>query len=202
MPQLNMTFEMAGLPELNARLDETAQGIAGPAARDALQAGGDIVKEEAQQLVRRKTGALADDIVAVVHMTKGVMSSDRVSSEAQNYVLIGAAWAPDFYRRVARYSRRPGDNPPEADLTTNPGLYGYFLEVGHRGPGQGLAHNVEYNRDRKAAKKQGLKVDSSKYGSLAVPPYPWLEPAFDASHDRAFEKMSDIIKLALSRVGK
>ncbi len=192
MPQMNVTFEMEGLPELAKRLDGIARGITGPLTRDALQAGGDYVATYAMLEVHRKTGALASDIVAVVHMTAGSYSSDRVSRAAEQYVLIGAAWAPDFYRRVAR-NRGASGREAEADQTTNPGLYGYFLEVGHRAPGQGLAHNADYQRDSKRARKQGLKVDSNLYGAKTVPPYPWLEPAFETSKDGAFSIMADMI---------
>ncbi|MFZ0322304.1 MAG: hypothetical protein WAL56_24465 [Candidatus Sulfotelmatobacter sp.] len=47
-------FDIEGLPELNARLDKIATLIAGLIAREALQAGGKIIKGRAMENVHKK----------------------------------------------------------------------------------------------------------------------------------------------------
>jgi hypothetical protein len=192
MPQINLQFEIAGLPELNNNLDKIAVVVATPIAREALQAGGAVIKAEAEREVHRLTGALAADIIVVTRVSEGSMASDRISKPGEKYVLIGPAWNPDNYRRVAT-RRRAESREAAPDQTTNPGVYGYFLEVGHRAPGQGLANNAQYQRDARHARRQGKRVDTSKYGHLSTPPYPWLGPSFEATKDIAVERVADVI---------
>src|ERR1700727_1317148 len=106
------TFRIDGLPELNARLDKIAKAVSGPIAREALQAGGKVIKDRAVQNMRRLTGALAEDIVVVSRMREEGL---------EKYVLIGPGWNPDSYRRVAN---RQASNRQivRADQTTNPGI--------------------------------------------------------------------------------
>lgn len=185
------TFDIEGLPELNARLDKIAAMVSGPIAREALEAGGKIIKDRAVANVRKLTGALAEDIITVTRMREEGL---------EKYVLIGPGWEPNAYRRV---SNRTVKNRAvaSADQTTNPGVYGYFLEVGHRAPGQGLAHNLEFKRAQYAARKQGKRVDTSKYGNLSTPAYPWLGPAVDSERDAALQAASDVIETRLSEQG-
>jgi HK97 gp10 family phage protein len=186
------TFDIEGLPELNARLDKIATVVAGPIVREALQAGGKIIKDAAVENVRRKTGALASDVIIVTRMREEGL---------EKYVLIGPGWDPNAYRRVARNRRVGNREVASADQSTNPGVYGYFLEVGHRAPGQGLAHNPQFKRDQAAARKQGKKVDTSKYGHLTTPPYPWLGPAVESERDAAIEAAAEVIEKRLAEQG-
>jgi HK97 gp10 family phage protein len=188
---LEPTFDIEGLPELNARLDKIATLVSGPIARDALEAGGTIIKARAVEEVHKKTGALAADIVTVTRMK---------SDGQEKYVLIGPAWNPDAYRRIAR-GRGASNREAHPDQTSNPGVYGYFLERGHRAPGQGLAHNQQFRRDQAAARKQGKRVNSRDYGHLSTPPYPWLEPAFNQSKDEAVAAAADVIESRLGELG-
>jgi hypothetical protein len=55
-------------PELNARLDKIAVMVANPITREALQACGKVIKDRAEELVDKKTGVLAKDIVVVTCM--------------------------------------------------------------------------------------------------------------------------------------
>ena len=146
---MNAVFSITGLPALNARLDRIAQNVAGPITREALQAGGKIIQIRAEELVHRLTGVLAKDIVVVTR----VRADSTAGGPGQKYVLIGPGWNPDQYRRVAR-NRGASGREAAADQTTNPGVYGYFLEVGHRAPGQGLAHDKRFKRDQAAAREQ------------------------------------------------
>jgi hypothetical protein len=184
------TFDIEGLPELNARLDKLATLVSKPIAREAVQAGGKLIKDKAAQNVHRLTGALADDLVMV---------SRSRSDGLEQYVLIGPAWEGGAYRRIAR-NRGASSREVSADQTTNPGIYGYFLEEGHRAPGQGLAGNPQYQRGRAAAKKQGKKVNTHDYGHLSTPAYPWLGPAVDAEHDAAIAAAAEVIENRLAEL--
>jgi len=185
------TFDIEGLPELNAKLDEISSLVSGPIAREALQAGGKLIKDAAVEKVHRRTGALAEDIVIVTRMRE---------QGIEKYVLIGPAWNPEAYRRVAR-GRGARNGEAHADQSTNAGVYGLFLETGHRAPGQGLAHNLQFRRDERAAKKQGRKVNSHDYGHLTTPPYPWLGPAIDEQADNALQAAADVIEQRFSEQG-
>lgn len=186
------TFDIEGLPELNARLDKIANMVAGPIAREALQAGGALIKNQAVENVHKLTGALAADIIIVSRMREEGL---------EKYVLIGPGWEPNAYRRVARNRHAGNRAAASADQTTNPGIYGYFLEVGHRAPDQGLAHNSEFKRDQRAARKRGAKVDTSQYGQLATPAYPWLGPAVQSEGDAAIRAAAEVIEARLAEQG-
>jgi HK97 gp10 family phage protein len=214
---MQFVFSIDGLPELNARLDKIAVVVANPVTRDALQAGGKVIKDKAEQLVHRLTGMLAGDIVVVTRMR----TASQATGTDQKYVLIGPGWNPDLTRhsgfgvsrgpyatKLGAISRQASNREVKpADATTNPGVYGYFLEVGHRAPGEGLNSNQKYRRDAAAARKQGKRLNSyttptsRDYGNLSTPPYPWLEPAFDQSKDQAVAKMAEVIESELGALG-
>lgn len=185
------TFEIEGLPELAKRLDEIASAASGPITKHALQAGGAIIQARAEELVHKLTGTLSKDIVVVT----------RVRGDGrEQYVLIGPGYNADVYRRVA-HNRGASGREAQADYATNPGIYGLFLEVGHRAPNEGLAHNQQYRRDAAASRKQGKQADTSKYGNLSTPPYPWLGPAFEQTKDEAMETAAEVIKTELEGQG-
>jgi hypothetical protein len=188
---LEPTFDIEGLPELNAKLDQISALVSGPIAREALQAGGNIIKHRAVENVHKRTGALAADIVIVTRMQE---------QGVQKYVLIGPAWNPEAYRRVAR-GRGARSGEAHADQTTNPGVYGLFLEEGHRAPGQGLASNLQYKRDAAAARKQGRRINTHDYGHLTTPPYPWLGPAVDSETDNALQAAAEVIEQRFTEQG-
>ena len=211
-------FSINGLPALNARLDKIAVVVANPITRAALQAGGKVIRDRAEELVHRLTGMLAGDIVVVTRMRADSTSG----GPAQKYVLIGPGWNPDLTRHSGLaghpYASKTGAigaanrgasnrEVRPADQTTNPGVYGFFLEVGHRAPGEGLAHNKLYRRDAAALSKQGRLLNtyttpsSRDYGNLSTPPYPWLEPAFNESEEEAFQVMADVINDQLNALG-
>ena len=145
---METTFKLEGLPELAARLDSIATVVSGPIARHGLEAGGEVIAEQARANVHKLTGMLADDVVVVV----------RVHQEAgESYALIGPGWDPEAFRSTQQRRGRWANEAPAPDETTNPGLYGKFLETGHREPGQGLAHNLDYQRARRQAKKNGTR---------------------------------------------
>ena len=191
------TFEVDGLPELNARLDKIATLVSGPIAREALQAGGALIKDRAIENVHRLTGALASDIIMVTRMGEEGL---------EKYILIGPGFDPNQFRRVAP-GRRAGNRDAHADQTTNPGVYGYFLEVGHRAPQQGLAHNAEYQRAARFSRKQGKMLNSftnpssRDYGHLSTPAYPFLGPAVEEEGEAALQAAADVIERRLAEQG-
>jgi HK97 gp10 family phage protein len=185
---MDLIFSIDGIPELNARLDSIATAVANPIAKEALEAGGNIVKAAAVSTVHRLTGTLAEDIVVVTRMR---------GDGAEKYVLIGPGWSPDAYRRVAR-NRGASGREASPDQTSNPGVYGFFLEVGHRAPGKGLSHDLQYKRDSSAAKKRGKRVNTHDYGHMSTPPYPWLGPAFDESKEAAVQEIAAVVEKRLS----
>ncbi len=84
---------------------------------------------------------------------------------------------PTSFRRVTNRSARNRDAAPEPDQTTNPGVPRYFLEVGHRAAGLGLAHNGDPERAARFSRKQPQPLNtytnpsSRDYGHLSTPPY-------------------------------
>jgi hypothetical protein len=164
---------------------------------------------------------LAGDIVVVTRIKQASAPVGQGHFNAgEKYVLIGPGWNPDLTRhsglsgtpyasKTGPIGNRQASNRQvaAADQTTNPGVYGYFLEVGHRAPGQGLTHNLDYRRAQRALAKQGKKLNtyttpsSRDYGHLSTAPYPWLKPAFDGSKDEAVSKMAEVIESRLDGLG-
>jgi hypothetical protein len=177
--------DIEGIPQLGLELDRMQQAIAGPIAREALQAGGNILADAARANIHSITGALAADVVVQIALFR---------ENYQSYALIGPGWDAGNFRRVAKNRR----GIPQADQTTNPGVYGYFVEVGHRAPGLGLAHNAQFQLDYRQARKQGRRLDtfsnpsSRAYGHLDTPPHPWLMPAAAAEGGAAVDAVRDV----------
>ena len=143
--------------------------------------------------MHKLTGTLAGDIIVKIVLFQ---------QNLQSYALIGPGWDPQQYRRVTQ-GRGARNREVFADQTTNPGIYGYFLEVGHRAPGKGLARNPEYKRAQGALRKQGRLLNtytqpsSRDYGHLSTPAYPWLEPAAVEQGAAAVAAMSEEIQVRL-----
>lgn len=192
---LKSTFEIDGLPEMAARLDKIAVMIAGPISKEAVRAGGELIQDAATANVHKLTGLLASEIIVKV-----------VQQSSQTYALIGPAWDPDQYRRVTK-NRGARNREVHADQTTNPGVYGYFLEVGHRAPSRGLAHNPEYRRAQSALRKRGRALNtytqpsSHEYGELSTPAYPYLGPAVESEKDAALAAAAEVIESRLAEQG-
>jgi hypothetical protein len=155
-----------------------------------------VIQQRAEELVHRLTGALAGDIVVVTR----IRADSTAGGPGSKYVLIGPGWNPDSYRRVAR-NRGASGREAAPDQTTNPGVYGFFLEVGHRSPGKGLTNDAQYKRDSYQARKHGKKVNTHDYGKLTTPPYPWLQPAFEQTKEHAMDVMADVIRDRMGALG-
>lgn len=176
---MNLTFEITGLPQLAKNLDTVAEVVSGPITKHMLEAGGEIIRAQAEANVHKLTGRLAGDIVVVTRVHQ---------DHAESYVLIGPGWDPESFRRTVQRRGKYANEAPAADQTTNPGLYGLFLETGHRDPGRGLAHDLDYKRARRAA---GHSISTAEFGTLSTPPYPWLGPAFNDRKEEALEVMAE-----------
>lgn len=183
---MEVKFEIEGLPQLAQRLDTIATIVSGPILRQGLEAGGEVIAVAARANIHRVTGMLADDVVIVV----------RVYQEAgECYALIGPGWDPEKFTRTRQRRGRWANEAPAQ--TSNPGLYGKFVETGHRDAGEGLAHDLAYQRARYAAKKRGEKLNTAEFGTLTTPPHPWLGPAFEATKDEALEVVAESIRAQL-----
>jgi hypothetical protein len=218
---MQAVFSIDGLPALNARLDKIAIIVANPITREALEEGGKVIQKRAETLVHRLTGMLASDIVVVTRIRGATAAvGSGATSVGEKYVLIGPAWNPDLTRhaglagqpyasKIGAIGNRKASNRAvaAADQTTNPGVYGLFLEVGHRAPGKGLSHNPEFKRASSALRKQGKLLNtkttpsSRDYGQLSTPPYAWLEPAFEQTKGEALQKMAEVIDQRLGALG-
>ncbi len=170
---MEILFSIDGLPEMAKKLDDIAQAVAGPIAAEALQAGGEVIARQAEANIHSVSGALAEDIIVT-----------RVKGKAgERYVLIGPGFNPESFRRSVVRRGKYATEAPAADQTTNPGVYGLFVEVGHGPPG--------VHRERQRAKRNGVQIE---YGSHETPPHPWLGPAFEATKDEAVEVMAQTIR--------
>jgi HK97 gp10 family phage protein len=173
-------FEVSGLAELARRLDQLPIALAREVARPALEAAGEIIVSAAEQSVPRKTGELADDIIAVV----------KIGSDLANMrVLVGPG-----YPGPGMKTRRRGRYAGSADRTTSPGIYGGFVESGHGMPGYSWASRFGSSKQRR---RTGRQIE---LGSHDVPPHPWLKPAFESSQDAAVEAVAEHFREALGRV--
>jgi HK97 gp10 family phage protein len=163
------------------QLEENMQSI--PAqlesriARQALEAGGNIVLAAARESAPVKTGELSEDLIIKVHVNTS-------GNYADNYVLIG----PGYDRGKLR-ARKRGKYAGQLDSSTSPGVYGKFVEEGHAPPG-GAA-------DKRRARRRGIEIE---FGGRETPPHPWLGPAFDGSKDAALEAMADVMTIGLAAV--
>jgi HK97 gp10 family phage protein len=174
--------DIQGLEEMARRLDQLPLALARQIARPALQDAGEIIQAaaEANAEQHRRTGDLAEDIIAVV----------KVGSDLANMkVLVGPG-----YPGPGMKTRKRGKYAGRADSTTSPGVYGGFVERGHGMPGYSWASRFGSAKQRR---RTGRQVE---LGSHDVPPHPWLQPAFEASQDAAVEAVADRFRDALNNL--
>jgi HK97 gp10 family phage protein len=171
---VDIIFSIDGLPELAKRLDGIAQIVAGPIAKEALEAGGEVIARQAEANIHSVTGQLASDVVVVTRA--------RVEG-GERYVLIGPGFNPESFRRSVQRRGKYASEAPAADQTTNPGVYGLFAEIGHGPPG--------VHRERQRAKRNGKDIE---FGNAETPPHPWLGPAFETTVGEAVQVVADTIR--------
>jgi HK97 gp10 family phage protein len=163
--------------QLERNMQQIPAQLEAKIARQALQAGGEIIQVAAEASAPRRSGELADDIVIKVHVNTAGNFHD-------NYVLVG----PGYDRARVRIRKR-GKYAGRADSSTSPGVYGKFVEVGHAPPG--LAG------EKRKARRSGFEIE---FGGRDTPPHPWLGPAFKASKEAAVEAMGEVMRTGLVSV--
>jgi HK97 gp10 family phage protein len=165
----------------SAQLEQNLQSI--PAkleskiAREALQAGGEVIAAAFEASAPYLTGATKDDIVIKVHVNASGNFSD-------NYVLVG----PGFVRSELRIRKR-GKYAGRADTSTSPGVYEKFVELGHAPPGMAA--------EKRKARRSGFRIE---FGDRETPPHPWAGPAFNASKGDAMNAMTEVMQSGLIAV--
>jgi HK97 gp10 family phage protein len=179
-----------GIADMGKKLDSIALLVSKPIAKHGLEVGGEVVAVEARANIHRhRPGGLADDVVVVTRVYQ---------QNSESYALIGPGWDLENFTRTKRRRGRWAQEAPRADQTTNPGVYGYFVEVGHRAPGSGLQYNLEYQRAAYRAHKEGkvlnARTGSLEFGTLTTPPHPWLGPAFDSKCEEALEACAETMR--------
>jgi HK97 gp10 family phage protein len=146
-------------------------------ARQALTAGGEIVRAAAMASAPKRTGELAEDVVIKVHVNTAGNFHD-------NYVLIGPG-----YDRSQLKVRKRGKYAGRADSSTSPGVYGKLVELGHAPAGSAI--------EKRRARRRGIEIE---FGGRETPPHPWLGPAFEASKEEALGAMAEVMQEGLVAV--
>lgn len=163
--------------QLERNLQQIPAQLESRIAREALQAGGEVVQTAAENSAPRRSGELAEDIVVKVHVSTSGDFHD-------NYVLIG----PGYDRGQVRIRKR-GKYAGRPDPSTSPGVFGKFVELGHA-PAGGAG-------EKRRARRKGIEIE---FGGRETPPHPWLGPAFDSSKESAVERMAGVMQAGLVAV--
>jgi HK97 gp10 family phage protein len=166
--------QIEGLDRLAANLMAIPAQLSTRIMREALHAAGDVMAAAAEATAPVLSGALKEDIVVKVHV--GADLSD-------NYVLVGPGY--DRSSLTVRGTRRNRRGGIEAvvDTTESPGVYGKFVELGHK--------------TAQAKARSGHEIE---FGSHEVPPHPWLAPAFNISREEALETFVAVTAAGLDAV--
>jgi HK97 gp10 family phage protein len=163
--------------QLQRNMQEIPAQLEAKIARQALQAGGEVLQSAAEASAPRLSGELAEDIVIKVHVNTAGNFHD-------NYVLVGPG-----YDRSRLKIRKRGKYAGQADSSTSPGVYGKFDELGHAPPG-GAA-------DKRRARRRGIEIE---FGGRETPPHPWLGPSFESSKEPALDAMGEVMRAGLVAV--
>src|SRR5579863_7222491 len=128
----SITVEVTGLRELGQALERIPAQLSRQIMRGALHAAGDVWKAAAESTAPVLTGELKKDIIVSVYVPGDLQ---------HNSVRVGPG-----YERGSLPVRRHGKHSGKVDTTASPGVYGRFVETGHR----------------------------LEFGGGGVPPHPWL----------------------------
>jgi HK97 gp10 family phage protein len=153
-----VAIEVKGLAELTRALNAIPAQFARLIMREALHAAGDVMKAAAESTAPVRTRLLKEDIVVQVYV-QGDLS--------HNSVRVGPG-----YDRAALTVRKTGKHAGRPDTTASPGVYGRFVETGHK----------------------------LEFGSGSVPPHPWLRPAFEVSKEAALDAFVEYAQGGLEAV--
>ena len=168
-----VTVEVKGLAEIGNALQQIPARLATRVMREALHAAGEVMADAARASAPVASGELQGDIIVKVHVS-GDLSN--------NYMVVGPGYdkAKLVVRKRGKYAGRP-------DTTSSPGVYGMFLELGHRGPGTHVRH------------AKGANIE---FGSKTSPPRPWLSTAFNSSAEESFGVFAAYVRAGLETVVK
>jgi len=164
-------IEVKGLAETAAALREIPLKFAKSIMRDALRAGGEVIRAAAEASAAYRSNTpehLREDIICRVYVTE----------DLRGKAVIG----PGYH------------SEGEDDLTrlSDPGVYGLFVELGHRAPGKSKA---------KQKKSPGL-LTKAEWGSGSTPAHPWLRPAFEATEELALAEFVTVANVGLEAVAR
>lgn len=159
----SITVEIHGLQQLGRALNSIPAVFSTRIMREALHAAGEVIKVAAEATAPVRTGALKADIITKVHVGNDL---------SNNYVLIGPGYERGLLKVRGIKRDRHGKVQPIVRTTDSPGVYGKFVETGHK----------------------------LEFGSSEVPPHPWLRPAFEASKQAAVEVFIAYVRAGLEAV--
>ena len=171
---INFTLDSS---QLERNMQSIPAKLESKIAREALQAGGDIIAAAAEASAPVRSGELKESIVVKIHVNTSGDYSD-------NYVIVG----PGYARGTLKVRKR-GKYAGGPDSSTSPGVYGKFVEVGHAPPGMAS--------EKRRARRTGFKIE---FGGRDTPPHPWLKPAFEASREDAQAAMAEVMQAGLVAV--
>jgi HK97 gp10 family phage protein len=165
-----ITFEWRGVPELNRALLAIPAQLSRQVVGPALRAGGEVVREAAMAQAPVRTGELQADVIIKVRVDPDLV---------RNYVLIGPGYSRGALTVQGLTRNKRGKLEIDVDTTESPGIYGAFVEKGHR-EGHRSGGEIEYGGN--------------------APPHPWLRPAFESTKDEAMDVVTEFLAAGLKGV--
>jgi HK97 gp10 family phage protein len=175
----SITVEVKGLAELGRALSSMPAVLATRVMRGALHAAGDVMANAIEALTPVLTGALKADIIVKVHVG---------SDLSNNYVIVGPGYdRGTLLVRGVRQGRHGAE--PLVNTTDSPGVYGMFVELGHRAPGRGAINARAENRAAQSHQAGG-----------ETPPHPFMRPGFESSENEALETFVVYVREGLDAV--
>jgi HK97 gp10 family phage protein len=165
-----ITFEWSGVEELGRALLAIPAQLSKQVVKEALQAGGAVVKMAAEAQAPVRTGELQADIIVKVRVDPELIN---------NYALIGPGYSRESLTVRGVTQNRRGKLELDVDTTESPGVYGAFVEKGHK-EGHRSGGEIEYGGD--------------------APPHPWLRPAFESSKSEAMTVVTEVLAAGLKGV--
>lgn len=165
-----ITFELRGVPELGRALLAIPAQLSTRVMREALHAAGEVIHLAAEGMAPVRSGELKASILTKVHVDPDLRN---------NWVIIGPGYDRGSLIVQGLTRNRRGGIELQVDATESPGVYGKFVELGH-----------------KEGHRSGKEIE---YGGQ-VPPHPWLTPAFESSKDEAMTVATTVIAAGLKGV--
>jgi HK97 gp10 family phage protein len=168
-----VTIEVRGLQQLSRAMLNLPNQLSTRIMREALHAAGEVMALAAEGSAPVRTGELKASIMVKVHVDNELRN---------NSVRVGPGYdRGSLLVHGARPNRhKPGGQEAIVDSTESPGVYGKFVELGHR-----VGH------------RGGAEIE---FGSGTVPAHPWLRPAFESSNREALEVFVNFMRAGVETV--